>query len=82
VLIGVVCEAVVAPTRHPALAGAKLLYIAVSDADDTRMVLAVDSVGAGVGDHVVVALGTHAVALVKPAVPTDAVVVGILDRRS
>lgn len=80
-MIGVVREAVVAPSRHPALAGSKLLYVAVSDSDG-RMVLAVDAVGAGVGDHVIVARGSHAVALVKPSVPTDAVIIGILERRS
>ncbi len=81
-LIGVVKQAFVAPTRHPALAGSKLLYVAESVPDGGRLVLAVDSVGAGVGDHVIVAEGSHAVSLVKPDVPTDAVIVGILEQGS
>ncbi|MET0423384.1 MAG: EutN/CcmL family microcompartment protein [Actinoplanes sp.] len=77
-LIGTVRETVVAPTRHPGLIGAKLLLVVVRDASGEHDVLAVDGVGAGVGDRVMVATGSHVVALVRPQAPTDAVIVGIV----
>ncbi|MCY1143632.1 ethanolamine utilization protein EutN [Actinoplanes sp. Pm04-4] len=76
--IGTVRETVVAPTRHPGLAGTKLLLVVVGEGTTRAEILAVDSVGAGVGDRVVVATGSHAVSLVRPQAPTDAVIVGIV----
>jgi ethanolamine utilization protein EutN len=81
--IGTVTSAVVAATRHPALGGAKLLIVAFGgDGGEGDEVLAVDAVGAGVGDRVIVASGDHPVALVRPDTPTDAVIVGIIEPRS
>jgi ethanolamine utilization protein EutN len=79
--IGTVTEAVVAATRHPALTGAKLLRVTFATGDGGPVV-AVDAVGAGVGDQVVVAFGDHPAALVRPDTPTDAVIVGIIEQRS
>ncbi|MDN5913824.1 MAG: hypothetical protein L0I76_01675 [Pseudonocardia sp.] len=76
-MVGRVSHNVVAPTKHPGLAGAKLLMISFDDG--SPLLLATDAVGAGEGDRVVVATGSHAVGIVAPETPTDAVVVGILD---
>jgi len=79
--IGTVTAAVVAETRHPALAGCKLLHVSFP-VGSGGAVLAVDGVGAGVGDQVIVAFGDHPAALVRPDTPTDAVIVGIVEQRS
>jgi microcompartment protein CcmK/EutM len=77
VLIGRVSRTVVPPTKHPGLIGTKILMI---EFDDGRApVLATDTVGAGVGSLVVVAQGSHAVAVAAPQVPTDTVIVGLLE---
>jgi ethanolamine utilization protein EutN len=81
-LIGTVTGAVVASTRHPALTGAKLLTVELAVLDTTLPVLAVDVVGAGVGDQVIVAFGQHPTSIVCPQRPTDAVIVGIIEPRS
>ena len=42
----------------------------------------VDGVGAGIGEDVIITTGSSArVALDKPDVPVDAVIVGILDKK-
>ena len=79
--IGTVTGSLVAATRHPALTGAKLLLVSFPAGDGER-VLAVDAVGAGVGDEVIVAFGDHPAALVRSDTPTDAVIVGIIEQRS
>lgn len=78
-LIGVVRCSVVAPTRHPALTGARLVVVTVREADQEHSLVAVDTVGAGPDDIVLVATGTHAVSVARPGLPTDAVVVALLE---
>lgn len=76
-LVGRVSRSVVPPTKHPGLTGIKILVV---EFDDGRTpVLATDTVGAGVGSLVVVAQGSHAAAVAAPRVPTDAVIVGLLE---
>jgi len=75
-MIGRVVRAVVAPTKHPGLAGCKLLLVAVESGPD---VLAVDTVGAGVGSEVIVVTGSHALRITRPSAPVDAVIVGLLE---
>jgi ethanolamine utilization protein EutN len=44
--------------------------------------IAVDAVGAGIGEDVIITLGSSArLALHKQSTPTDAVIVGIIDQR-
>jgi microcompartment protein CcmK/EutM len=71
--------AVVAPTRHPALTGARLLLVAVREGGAERLLVAVDTVGAGPEDAVLVATGSHAVAVTRPEMPADAVIVGLVE---
>ncbi|MBX7268191.1 hypothetical protein KIF24_20600 [Micromonospora sp. Llam7] len=80
--IGTVTGSVVVATGRPGLVGRKLLRVAVDEADRHGTILVVDVVGAGAGDRVLLALGDGPAAIGQPGVPTDAVVVGILEQGS
>lgn len=75
---------VVTTVKDPALSGRTLLLIqplAPSGEDAGRPLVASDSVGAGVGERVFFVRGAEASFPFLPAVvPTDASVVGIVDR--
>jgi len=76
---------VVSTQKHPKFEGAKLLLVQPLNLDDTprgTALLAVDSVGAGVSEKVLIVLEGRAAgeALGKKAAPVDAAVVGIIDR--
>lgn len=74
---------VVATRKEPALEGLKLLVIqplAADGADAGRAIVAVDSVGAGVGERVFFVRGKEASFPYYPIeVPVDAGIVGIID---
>ena len=63
------------------LNGYKLMLVEViGGRDDGQRVVAIDTVGAGVGERVPVALGSSARRMAgDDAIPTDAAVVGIID---
>ena len=75
---------VVATIKDPNLTGAKLLVlqpIAASGEATGRTLVAMDSIGAGVGEHVFFVRGREAAFPFYPAEPpTDASIVGIVDR--
>ncbi|HSL24281.1 MAG TPA: EutN/CcmL family microcompartment protein [Vicinamibacterales bacterium] len=75
---------VVSTQKHRKLHGAKLLLVqplTLAGAPRGNTVLAIDSVGAGVGEKVLVVLEGKAAgdALGRKAAPVDAAVVGIVD---
>ena len=75
---------VVSTQKHRKFEGAKLLLVQPLNLDDTprgSAVLAVDGVGAGVDEKVLVVLEGRAAneALGRKAAPVDAAVVGIID---
>jgi ethanolamine utilization protein EutN len=75
---------VVATQKHKKFEGAKLLLVQPLNADDSARgaaLLAVDGVGAGVHEKVLIVLEGRAAgeALGKPAAPVDAAIVGIID---
>ena len=75
---------VVATQKHRKFEGAKLLLVQPLNLDDTPRgvaLLAVDSVGAGVQEKVLVVLEGRAAgeALNRKAAPVDAAIVGIID---
>ena len=72
--IGTVTGSVWATRKAPCLQGQIFLVVAV----DAQTVVAADQVGAGVGDHVLLATGTVASRYCMDA-PIDAAVVAILD---
>jgi len=76
---------VVATKKHPKFEGAKLLLVQPVSLDDSPRgtpLLAVDSVGAGVHEKVLIVLEGRAAgeALGRKAAPVDAAVIGIIDQ--
>jgi len=83
--IGKVVGTVVATQKHHKFEGAKLMLVQPLNIDDTprgAALLAVDGVGAGVDEKVLVVLEGRAAgeALGKKAAPVDAAIIGIIDR--
>jgi ethanolamine utilization protein EutN len=83
--IGRVVGTVVATHKHQTLAGAKLLLVQPQSPDGRprgTALLAIDSVGAGVGERVLLVIEGKAAgeALGRKAAPVDAAIVGIIDR--
>jgi microcompartment protein CcmK/EutM len=83
-LIARVIGTVVATQKHQKFEGAKLMLVQPLNMDDTGRgvaLLAVDSVGAGVHEKVLVVLEGRAAgeALGRTAAPVDAAIVGIID---
>jgi ethanolamine utilization protein EutN len=76
---------VVSTQKHPKFEGAKLLLVQPISLDDTPRgtpLLAVDSVGAGVHEKVLIVLEGRAAgeALGRKGAPVDAAVIGIIDQ--
>ena len=76
---------VVSTQKHRAFEGAKLLLVQPLNLDDTprgNVVLAVDGVGAGVHEKVLLVLEGRAAgeALGRKGAPVDAAVIGIIDQ--
>jgi ethanolamine utilization protein EutN len=83
--IGRVIGTVVATQKHRKLDGAKLLLVQPLSLDGTPRgvpLLTIDSVGAGVGEQVLIVIEGRAAgeALRRKAAPVDAAIVGIIDR--
>lgn len=72
--IGLVTGSIWATRKHPALGGQALLQVSV--AGDS--IIAVDYCGAGVGEVVLITLGSSASA--EKMLPVDAAVIAILDQ--
>ena len=75
---------VVATHKHRAFEGAKLMLVQPLNADDTPRgapLLAVDGVGAGVDEKVLIVIEGRAAgeALGRKAAPVDAAIIGIVD---
>jgi len=82
--IGRVIGTVVATQKHRKFEGAKLLLVQPLNVDDTprgAALLAVDGVGAGVDEKVLIVLEGRAAgeALGKKGAPVDAAIIGIVD---
>ncbi len=82
--IAKVIGTVVATQKHRTFEGAKLMLVQPLNADDTprgNVLLAVDGVGAGVDEKVLVVLEGRAAGetLGRKGAPVDAAIVGIID---
>ena len=82
--LGRVVGTVVATQKHRKLEGAKLLLVQPLTLDDEPRgapLLKIDSVGAGVGEKVLIVLEGRAAgeALRRKAAPVDAAIIGIVD---
>lgn len=83
--IGKVVGTVVATQKHHKLHGAKLLLVQPeTPAGESRgaTLLAIDSVGAGIGERVLLVIEGKAAgdALGRKAAPVDAAIIGIIDQ--
>ena len=83
-LIARVVGTLVATQKHRKFEGAKLMLVQPLNADDTPRgapLLAIDGVGAGVDEKVLVVLEGRAAgeALGQKAAPVDAAIIGIID---
>ena len=82
--LATVTGTVTATAKHPGFEGLKLLLTNIVDAADQVLeeaVVAVDTCGAGVGDHVLLVHGSAArIAAPTSGVATDAAIVAVIDR--
>lgn len=79
---GIVIDHVVSTRKQEALVGSKFLEVQLIEngVKTDKFVIAVDSVGAGIGETVLLTEGSSArLALRNTSAPVDAVVVGIVD---
>ncbi|MHC1750103.1 MAG: EutN/CcmL family microcompartment protein [Cellulosilyticaceae bacterium] len=81
-LIGKVKGNIVSTRKHESLVGSKLLIVERLEniSEKKEMIVAVDTVGAGVGDVVLVTIGGSArYSLSNMESPVDAAIIGIID---
>ena len=80
-IIGRVTGSVVSTRKNERLIGSKFMVVQpVADMGDGKAIVAVDNVGAGIGEFVLVATGRAArVGCEKANAPIDAAIVGIID---
>ena len=81
-LKGIVRNNIVSTRKQDALIGFKFLEVQLIENNQTtdKFIVAVDSVGAGIGETVLLTTGSGArLALQNKNAPTDAVIVGIVD---
>lgn len=81
-LMGRVVGNIVSTRKNEDIVGSKILEIRlIKNRQETdEYIVAIDSVGAGIGENVLVTTGSGArLALSNPSAPVDAVVVGIID---
>lgn len=79
---GIVVSHIVSTKKQDSLVGSKFMEVRVveNDIPTEKYLVAVDSVGAGIGETVLVTLGSSARrALSNTEAPVDAVIVGIVD---
>ena len=81
-LRGIIRGHIVSTRKQESLVGSKFMEVQIlQNGEKTeQFIIAVDSVGAGIGETVLLTTGSSArLALSRPNVPTDAVIVGIVD---
>ncbi len=79
-LVGRVVGSVVATRKNENLVGSKFLIVEPCGDMGQKKIVAVDNVGAGIGEIVLVALGSAArIGISAENSPVDAAIVGIVD---
>ena len=79
---GIVVSHIVSTKKQESLVGSKFMEVRILENNQPtdKFLVAVDSVGAGIGETVLVTLGSSArLALPNVNSPVDAVIVGIVD---
>ena len=81
-LMGKVIGHIVSTRKNEKLVGSKILEVRLieNEKETDKFLVALDSVGAGIGERVLITTGSGArLALDNQLAPTDAVIVGIVD---
>lgn len=81
-LIGKVVGSVISTRKNEQLVGNKFMIVEITDrmSKSAGQIVAIDNIGAGIGDFVLVVQGSAARKACKnESVPVDAAVVGIID---
>ncbi len=81
-IIGKVLGSVVSTRKNENLVGSKFMVVepVKSMARENSRIVAIDNIGAGIGEYVLVALGSAArIGCEKETQPIDAAIVGIID---
>ncbi len=81
-LMGKVVGHIVSTRKNEKLVGSKILEVRLieNEKDTDKFLIALDSVGAGIGERVLITTGSGArLALDNNTAPTDVVIVGIVD---
>ena len=83
-LIVKVVGSVVATRKNDNLVGNKFMVVELlTDMGDTKKIVAIDNIGAGIGEIVLVAIGSAArIGCGVQSTPVDAAIVGIVDNCS
>ena len=83
-LIGKVVGSVVATRKNDNLVGNKFMVVElVAEMGETKKIVAIDNIGAGIGEIVLVATGSAArIGCGVQSTPVDAAIVGIVDNCS
>ena len=82
-LLAVVKGSIVSTIKNEKLVGYKFMIVEVIENDKStgKYIIAVDGVGAGIGEKVLIATGSAArLGLDNKEAPVDAVIVGIVDK--
>ncbi|MBQ2932143.1 MAG: EutN/CcmL family microcompartment protein [Clostridia bacterium] len=78
-IIGKVVGSVVSTRKNENLVGSKFMIIEPTEGKKEKFI-AIDNIGAGIGEYVLVALGSAArIGCGKELSPVDAAIVGIID---
>ncbi len=83
-ILAKVCGSIVSTSKNEKLVGYKFMIVKPieNDKEIDRYFIAVDGVGAGVGEKVLVATGSAArLGVQNPEAPIDATIVGIVDEK-
>ncbi|MFA5562272.1 MAG: EutN/CcmL family microcompartment protein [Eubacteriales bacterium] len=83
-LKGTIIDTIVSTRKQTSLVGSKFMEVRLikNEVLTDEYIIAVDSVGAGIGETVLLTTGSAArLALSNQQAPVDAVIVGIVDRR-
>ena len=80
-IIGRVTGSVVSTRKNDRLIGSKFMVVQpVADTGNGKSLVAIDNVGAGIGEYVLVAIGSAArIGCDMANAPVDAAIVGIID---
>ena len=81
-LKGIIRGNIVSTRKQESLIGNKFMEVQIieNNALTDKFIIAIDSVGAGIGETVLITTGSSArLALHNTSAPTDAVIVGIVD---